>query len=500
MTPRIRTALFTVTGCALALVIGLQLADQDYVLSGLVAIAAACLVVSLIHPAPIEVWLVGAAVFGYVVGNRGFAQLQLLSQYPILPAEGVLVVAVPALVLRLALGVGSVRRDAVNMTLAIWMLLGAVRLPLDLGEYGVLALRDFALVYYALFFFVAQDLGSRAGSLSVLRRFLTAAFVVLIPVVICNAARPDLLASILTWNQIPLIFHKSDLIATSLVAGFFWLWTRWDSSRRILWLIGAGASLLLVGVMASPRAAMFADAVVTALFLMKGRWRILAFQAGVVAAGSAVALLVMLAMGKDLKTSAPYSMYEHAVSIFDTSGTGVYVNGESGDPGDNNRFRIVWWKDVLDEVSTSGPVLGLGFGHDLLARFLADYGLVADEEFAARSPHCVFVTVAGRMGLVGSLAWLAVVVSIGSLVWRIFGTGDAEAIGLGCVVAVTGISASFGVVLEGPMGAVIFWTALGLAKATLESKSDHGKDPLKPGAVERSVANADEIASHPATR
>ena len=112
--------------------------------------------------------------------------------------------------------------------------------------------------------------------------------------------------------------------------------------------------------------------------------------------------------GRDLRTSAPYSAYEHAVSIFDPEGTGSYINAESGDPGGNNRFRGIWWTDVINETLATNPVFGLGFGSDLAARFLADYDLLSDETFSARSPHSMIVTTFGRMGFLGLAIWIAV--------------------------------------------------------------------------------------------
>jgi O-antigen ligase len=160
-------------------------------------------------------------------------------------------------------------------------------------------------------------------------------------------------------------------------------------------------------------------------------------------------------------------MYEHAISIFDPAGTGTYINGESGDPGANNRFRLVWWRDVIDETLATNPVLGLGFGSDLAARFMADYDLLLDETFAARSPHSMIVTVFGRMGGLGLLAWIAVSAGMARMVWRLFKGGTPDGRGLASIVCVIWLSACVGVVLESPMAAVIFWTVVGLASSSL---------------------------------
>jgi O-antigen ligase len=210
---------------------------------------------------------------------------------------------------------------------------------------------------------------------------------------------------------------------------------------------------------------MTAIGVTTIVWMLAGRWRILFAQFCIVSAAALLSVVAIKATGRDLQTSAPYSMYEHAVSIFDPTGAGSYINGDSGNPGDNNRFRLVWWRDVINQTLTEGPIFGLGFGADLSTQFLADYDLLGDESFAARSPHSMIVTVFGRMGALGLALWLLVSAALARMIWRLVRKGDADGRGLACVVCVVWVSACFGVVLEGPMGAVIFWVAVGLANA-----------------------------------
>jgi hypothetical protein len=495
MTPRIRLLVVALAGVVLGVFIAVNIADENYGWATILALLCCWIVVERASEAPPDAWLLSAAVVGYIVGNRGFAQIQPTARLPLLPAEAVLFVAVPALVARIAMKrTIGIRKDALNISILAWIVIGSIRLPLDMRRFGIIALRDFAMIYYAAFFFIGQAFGSEAASSRVLKRALTTAFLVLPPVVVFNELAPDFLLDHFTWRGIPVIYQKSDLIATSLAAGFFWLWTRMNKSGGRPWLLAAAASLLLIGIIPSPRAAMAAIALTTILWLLIGRWRIAAAQFAIISGASILALAVAGLSGKDLKTSAPYSVYEHAVSIFDPEGTGNYINAESGDPGGNNRFRLIWWRDVIDETLTTSPAFGLGFGSDLASRFLADYDLLTDENFAARSPHSMMVTVFGRMGILGFLAWLAVSTEIAILIWRLFRREEPDGMGLASIVCVTWISACFGVVLEGPMGAVVFWTALGLASSNLhEGKTAAGavegaapgeRPVAKPGALD----------------
>jgi hypothetical protein len=467
MNPRLRLLLFLLLGAALGIAIGADISSEDYGLAVLVALAACWVIVEKISDAPPDAWFLGVVLLGYVVGNRGFAQLQPSRQISLLPAEAVLLVAVPALIARMAMKRATgFRRDGLNCLILIWILYGSARLPLDLSRFGIMALRDYAMIYYAAFFYIAQAFGAHAASAKVLKRAITTAFVTLLPVVVSIQLFPDFLIEHFTWRGIPIIFQKSDLVAMSLAAGFFWFWTRRNPGGRYVWPLLAAASLLLIGVMASPRAAMAAAAITTLIWLLAGRWRIAAAQLAIVVGGSAVALAVLGLAGRDLRTSAPYSAYEHAISIFDPGGTGSYINAESGDPGSNNRFRLIWWTDVCDETFHTNPVFGLGFGSDLTARFLADYDLLSDETFSARSPHSMIVTTFGRMGFLGLAIWLAVSAAMARVVWRLFRSGDPDGLGLASAACVIWISACVGVVLESPMGAVIFWTVLGLANSS----------------------------------
>ena len=101
------------------------------------------------------------------------------------------------------------------------------------------------------------------------------------------------------------------------------------------------------------------------------------------------------------------------------------------------------------------------------------YELDLGEEFTTRSPHSIVFTVLGRLGLLGLLVLLSLVAA---LAWQ---TGKAAcsarhnpaqlpSLGWWSLGWVLLISACFGVVLEGPMGAIVFWTALGIANATAQ--------------------------------
>ena len=97
---------------------------------------------------PIDSLLVRGVLFGYLEGNRGFAQISLIGSFSILPAEFVLLVASLILIVPGALyRVTVVRRELLNLAILAWIMIGVVRLMLDILSFGYLAILDFAMVY-----------------------------------------------------------------------------------------------------------------------------------------------------------------------------------------------------------------------------------------------------------------------------------------------------------------------------------------------------------------
>jgi O-antigen ligase len=224
-----------------------------------------------------------------------------------------------------------------------------------------------------------------------------------------------------------------------------------------------------------------------------GPWKLQALAAPLALAAIAAVAVVR---GDDFRQSRLHGLYEHVASMADFSGTGRYTTDERRYVGDNNRFRLAWWRSVAEETRDGGPVFGLGFGYDLADRFVKTYELDLGEDFSARSPHSVVFTVLGRMGLVGLLILVGIVGAMAAATWRLarrVRTDDAAlpALGWWSVAWVLLVSGCFGVVLEGPMGAVIFWTALGMAHATsTESPADELERAREPAAALPSAAGS----------
>jgi len=445
--------------------VAVDLANENYGLAGLIACAFLWVAAEWAGGPHPDAWMLAATLFGYIVGNRGFAQFSPSSRFPLLPGEVTLAVGGAALVVRRAFErTPIVRRNLLNGALLAWMVFGAVRLPWDLHSFGILALRDFAMVYYAGYFFIGQAMGSHAPSVRALSRALTAAFFALPFVVVALRLDSELVLR-LTWHGIPLIFHKPDITAAGLVAMIGWLWSLFERNRNRKWLVLAAVAFPLLATLESPRAAIVALVGVTLFWVGAHRWKLVAFEAGVTAGCLTVAFALFIVGKSEFTQTASYATYERIVSLVDWYGSRSYDNPDSGSVGYNNRFRVVWWQAVATETLEQAPIFGLGFGADLADRFLAEYDRVDAEDFTARSPHSMIMSVFGRMGTLGLALWILVTIGLVRQTLQAFAQRNFEAMGWWSVAWTFWISGCFGVVLEGPMGAVLFWSAAGCANA-----------------------------------
>ncbi|HEX4639165.1 MAG TPA: hypothetical protein VH170_06745, partial [Chthoniobacterales bacterium] len=183
-------------------------------------------------------------------------------------------------------------------------------------------------------------------------------------------------------------------------------------------------------------------------------------------------------------------------SIVDFSGSGHYRSAVGDSSAANNEFRTVWWTTVFNETMQKGPFFGLGFGYDLTAGFMRAYFLTGGEDTATtRSPHSILFTVLGRMGLIGLASFLVILYFIFRMALgaaRSVAKREQPEMNLiqWCASIILLVASMFGVVLEGPMGGILFWTFLGLA-ASQESLEQEPKEARR--AVETREARQETL-------
>ncbi len=470
--------LLAAAAVAAALFAAVKLASGEMALPLMLGTGAALIVVAYFGWR-VEAAALAATLAAYLIGNRGMAQFTPLAELPLFPGELCLAFGGVMLLVRGAFDRQlPIRRDPLNLLVLLWLAIGAGRLVVDVRVHGFLAVRDAATVYYAGYFFLAQEIARDPRSRRLLHLALAVSLAVLPVTFLLWVYFPDVFNRVIVFRGVPLIFYKGDLVATMLAAGVFYFHALAESWR---WRWAWAAMVVNLGVALFPttRAAMLALALVSLLHVHGRRVRFFGVLAGSCLLFAGLSLAQGLFSDRPLHQTLAYRTVEYAVSIFDLRQSDVgryrsYAEGDlKGRPDDNNAFRLVWWRTIAIETFQTAPVFGQGFGADLASSFLSNYGMAGQTDFSTRSPHSILFTVFGRMGFIGLAVFLGLLAVMLRLTVEALRAGRAKpgggmTVALWAMAWVIAISACFGVVLEGPMGAIPFWVLLGLAHQARE--------------------------------
>ena len=87
MEPRLRLLLFSLAASAGAIWLGVALANEEYLMATLTAGSALWIIFAWSRGPLAETWLLSLVFFGYIIGNRGFAQITPLASLPLFFSE-----------------------------------------------------------------------------------------------------------------------------------------------------------------------------------------------------------------------------------------------------------------------------------------------------------------------------------------------------------------------------------------------------------------------------
>jgi O-Antigen ligase len=478
-------------GLLLAVILGYQVGHGSWTVP--ILIAGGCigifLYVGLFKTVRIEALILGFLLFGYIVGNRGFAQLSIKPNSPLYLGELGMLACLFLIAMRRALTRERlIPRIPLAWAIAAFLLIGGLRLYLDTvmtntSNMVTLAIRDSAVVYYAFFFFIAYQIGKNESARKFVERAILTGFVLLIPVAVVAIWANELFNK-LTYHDFPLILYKGDLLTTFLGIGAFYFFFK--PSRGILKVFFRACSLASLTLMlfGMSRAALSGFACAVVLLIVARRSKFILYQIGV-AVVALLAIAFLQLSNIHFESDFFRNLSDKVTSIADFSGTGHYHSKIGDSSAANNEFRTVWWTTVFNETMQKGPFFGLGFGYDLTAGFLRTYYSNQNPDLTARSPHSILLTALGRMGVIGLASFLVILFLIIRMAFQgarsvARGQQPQENLAHWCALINLLGAALFGVVLEGPMGGILFWSVLGLAASQLSGVKEQDKDLPEP--------------------
>jgi hypothetical protein len=362
------------------------------------------------------------------------------------------------------------RTRTLTIAIAGFMALGGVLTVLSYPQWRINALRDAAIWYYALFYFIGLGLASQKAVADrvwyLLRNFWMLALV-------WNTA--DLLLQhtlsqsgpIVPFRGVPLFFNARDEAGQNLALGAMIVLCTGTLSKRPV-MRAVLVPVALVGL------AVFATSEGRAMRIGIGSGAGVVLLLSFAASGMPhfnTRLLKLALVGIPVLALVAAAAPDQVVTIAHLD---RFAQADPYDPQGTAGWRMIWWQRLYAEVMKRNPAFGLGFGESLHVY----HPLLKDsqEEFVIRSPHNFNITIFTRMGVVGLLLWLTIVVAgIGSLfgrVWRGSSGGQTytperrdELTFWVFMLVCTVVNSSLGVLMEGPVLGIWFWFALGFASA-----------------------------------
>ncbi len=413
-----------------------------------------------------------AVLGGYLFFNRTFAWLHVPG-IPVFLGEVVVLVGVYEAV-RWGRVAAMVRRSAPLKLLAAFMAIGLVGLAWGLPSYGLDAVRDSAIWYYgALAFLVAAALAAdpetRGRLLSAYRRAVPW-FLLWAPVaVVLSRGLGDSVPDLPDSKTSLLAFKSGDFaVHAALAVAFLWLAEERPQGRapsRVPLLTALG----LVGVAVAGsqnRGGLLAALTILLIAMVFLRERGKLVYAAVFTLGGLLVVALALDLRVDLgkREVSAQQMFENAQSVLG--------GGESDELTGTVAWRLELWEAVLDDVVYGDLfVTGWGFGPNLGEI----YGVAGESEQPLRNPHNSHLTVLGRMGVTGAVAWsLLWIVWLGAVGSRITPRhhvlpGSRAALAAWALAAVVGmlVNAVFDPTLEGPQVGLWFWSFVGFGVALM---------------------------------
>jgi hypothetical protein len=362
-----------------------------------------------------------AVLAGYIMLNYGFMQLRV--GIPL--GDMGLILCLTTMNIPVAL-----RRmgRAINLTpFLIWWSFGLGRATLDGLEYGIWAFRDAVQVIESLWLIVAFVVARKADDLEKLFQWLKWLFIAYCvyalgaPFAESIAAISPSIPQAASGEPVPIVGTYANLTSMLLWIAFYLIITEYKSHRvRIL---GVAVACLMIGAIVlvlQSRTNYFQLAALTCivgLFRPKSLSRFgMLIPIGFIVVGTITAFDIKVP-GR-LTENVSFSFFiRHleaigGISQEDEPGLAAAASGVP--------LRLDWWTNILEQEAADPVALitGLGCGRPL-TNYVAGND-VGPGGVHVREPHNSFLSVLGRLGVVGAISWIWLHVELFKLYRKVF--------------------------------------------------------------------------------
>ncbi len=132
-------------------------------------------------------------------------------------------------------------------------------------------------------------------------------------------------------------------------------------------------------------------------------------------------------------------------------------------------WRLSWWQDIITRVAKPEYFWqGHGYGINLTLEYQRIY-IFNTTDNIFRVPHNIFMTFLARSGYPGFFLWCLTLLLIFIKIYRVYILQPRNSVEANILIFYTIyiisylINASFGILIEGPMGGIWFWGLIGIA-------------------------------------
>jgi O-antigen ligase len=427
--------------------------------------------------------LLGPLLVGYLLFDKGFAYLHLPGT-PLYAGELVLVAGALGILTATGYLRVVIRDEPILTLLGAFFLWGLIRFLPGLRAYGILAVRDFALVYYCLFAFFTVAVLTRSPDL--LGRWITG-FGRLLPWLLAWLPPAIILGSLVSvgprvpFTTVRALTHAagSAAVAALLALGFLWLFPGTRSVRsRVAWSVVALLAIALSATQNRGGLLGVAAGAVVGLAFFRGPMRLIKRSLVPIVLVLSLATLLPLRVpiaGWQARSFSISQLFKNVASITGSEHGG---NLNSNAAGREQLWTLVYQKQVEDGTL----VYGSGFGVNLASQVGVYQASISQPGNPLRSPHNSHLDVLARMGLVGLALWGAL---WAGWYWRMAaacrrlvrrGLLARRHVAVLCMMVTTAILASsfFAPELEGAQVAGLLWTAFGVGVAVTSFRGRSG--------------------------
>jgi O-antigen ligase len=407
-------------------------------------------------------------LIGYAFFDRAFAYIHVPGT-PIFAGEVLIVLCLAvALVGTGIVGLG-IKRIAVTKLIIVFALWGVICTVPHIPQYGINAIRDAALWYYALLTIPVAALV--LSDPDIVHRWMAGArkfvpwFLLFCPFAVqLNKAADAGSGPFVPGSSISVWNHRIGNIAVlaTMAVAFIWLIPGFTRRRRTL-LVGL-ATIVILLVATQNRGGLVAAA--AGLLLV---WLFTAQRLRLV--GVMVATLMLLAVFAWVTNFQLQGQQGRGISIGQLITNIESLKGgnanEGGNLQSNVQFRQELWSQVIQLAENNHAlVTGLGFGRNIAG----ELGFASEAAGSLRSPHNSHVDILARMGIVGAILWITLLLTWYAVVLRArlrfksLGRFFEAAVIEVSIVGVTSllVNAYFDPTLESPQVAIWLWTIVGM--------------------------------------